>query len=323
MKTKVERFAGVDVAKDKVDVAVIPDGVHFTETNDAVGAGRVSSRLKKAGVALVVLEATGGYERTVFYRLAESGVPTSVVNPRQTRDFARAEGLLAKTDKLDAALLARFADKMRPAATIAKSMKDREYEALVSRRDQLVSDRAREKTRLDKTIFEWERASMEAHIRWLDERIAELDAQIEQRGEDDDDLCRKIRLLKSVPGVGPVVSAALLANMPELGSLDGREIAALAGVAPLNHDSGRRLGHRRVWGGRGHVRSKLYMAVVCAIRFNGVIKEFYERLIAGGKPFKVAITACMRKLLVILNAMIRDSSSWGAPKKRIFHAAIA
>lgn len=308
MKTKVERFAGVDVAKDKVDVAVIPDGVHFTETNDAVGAGRVSSRLKKAGVALVVLEATGGYERTVFYRLAESGVPTSVVNPRQTRDFARAEGLLAKTDKLDAALLARFADKMRPAATIAKSMKDREYEALVSRRDQLVSDRAREKTRL---------------VRWLDERIAELDAQIEQRGEDDDDLCRKIRLLKSVPGVGPVVSAALLANMPELGSLDGREIAALAGVAPLNHDSGRRLGHRRVWGGRGHVRSKLYMAVVCAIRFNGVIKEFYERLIAGGKPFKVAITACMRKLLVILNAMIRDSSSWGAPKKRIFHAAIA
>lgn len=325
MKTKkalTQLFSGVDVAKDHLDVAV-PPGEYFTELNDDAGVNRTSSRLKKYGVTLVVVEATGGYERRLMAALSKAGVPTALVNPRQTRDFARAEGLLAKTDKLDAMLLARFADKMRPAVTVAKSKEDQEYAALVSRRDQLVGGRSREKARLDKTWFEWERASVEAHIRWLDERIAELEAEIERRGEGDDERGRKGRLLRSVPGIGAVVSATLLASLPELGSLDGRQISALAGLAPLNKDSGRRTGHRRVWGGRSSVRSKLYMAAVCAIRFNPVIKAFYERLIASGKVFKVAVTACMRKLLVILNAMIRDDSAWGAPKKREIYATAA
>lgn len=323
MKTKKalsQQFSGVDVCKDHLDVAVIPCGAYFTESNDDAGVKRISSRLKKHDITLVVVEATGGYERRLLDSISEAGVPVALVNPRQTRDFARAEGLLAKTDKLDAMLLARFADKMRPAVTARQNKEDQEYAALVSRRDQLVGDRAREKARLDKTWFDWERTSVEAHIHWLDERISELEAEIERRGGGDDDRGRKRRLLRSVPGVGAVVSATLLASLPELGSLDGRQISALAGVAPLNKDSGKRTGHRRVWGGRSSVRSKLYMAAVCAIRFNPVIKKFYERLTASGKVFKVAITACMRKLLVILNAMIRDNSTWGAPKKKEIYA---
>lgn len=323
MKTKrtlTQQFSGVDVAKDHLDVAVIPQGSYFTEPNNDAGVKRICSRLKKSGVTLVVIEATGGYERRLLNSMSEAGVPAALVNPRQTRDFARAEGLLAKTDKLDAMSLARFADKMRPTVTAPRNKEDQEFAALVSRRDQLVGDRAREKARLDKTWFDWERTSVEAHIRWLDERIAELDAQIERRVGGDDDRGRKGRLLRSVPGVGEVVSSTLLAYLPELGSLEGPQISALAGVAPLNKDSGKRTGYRRIWGGRSSVRSKLYMAVVCGIRFNSVIKEFYERLIASGKVFKVAITACMRKLLVILNAMIRDGSTWGSPKKKEIYA---
>lgn len=325
MKTKkiTERFAGVDVSKARLDVAVIPDDVYFQERNDGDGVKNIASRLKKYGITLVVVEATGGYERLLTQKLSEAKVPTALVNPRQTRNFARADGTLAKTDKLDAKLLARFADRMRPSPTTFASAEHTEYGALVSRRSQLVDDRAREKARLDKTRFRWERESIKSHIEWLDKQISELDKQIEQRGEDDEEMRRKSQLLRSVPGIGPVVVSAILAWLPELGKIGGQQISALVGLAPVNTDSGNKIAKRRVLGGRALVRCKMYMAAVSAIIYNPVIKTFYDRLIAAGKSYKVAITACMRKLLVILNAMVRDGSTWGSPKKNGISAGAA
>ncbi len=319
-KVKAERFSGVDVAKNRLDVMVVPGEKYFTETNDEAGAKRVTRRLKRLGVRLTVIEATGGYERLLASKLALAGLPTAVVNPRNARDFARSEGLLAKTDKLDAGALARYAERMRPDPTQMKSQEELEYSTLVSRRRQLVSDRAKEKTRLEKTIFDWERESVKAHITWLDNQIAEIDGKISKRIGEDGDMKKRDQLLRSVPGVGPVTSATIMADLPELGELDSRQIAALAGVAPLNRDSGKRRGRRSVWGGRSDVRCALYMAVVSATACNPVIRVFYERLRASGKGVKVAMTACMRKLLVILNAMARDGSAWNAGFTKEVHA---
>lgn len=311
-KVKMERFSGVDVAKARLDVMVVPDEKYFTESNDEAGAKRVAKRLKRLGVQLTVIEATGGYERRLASKLALAGLPTAVVNPRNARDFARSKGLLAKTDKLDAGALARYAERMRPDPTPLKSQEELEYSALVSRRKQMVFDRAREKTRLEKAIFDWERVNIEAHIKWLDNQIAEIDCKISKRIREDGEMKKRDQLLQSVPGVGPVTSATIMADLPELGELGSRQITALAGIAPLNNDSGRRRGRRSVWGGRSDVRCALYMAVVSAMVCNPVIRVFYERLRASGKGAKVAMTACMRKLLVILNAMARDGSAWNA-----------
>lgn len=322
-KVKADRFAGVDVAKARLDVMVIPDKKYFMEDNDEAGVKRVAARLKRLGVKLTVIEATGGYERRLAWGLALAGLATAVVNPRKTRDFARSSGLLAKTDKLDAGALAMYAERMKPEPTQPKSRAELEYSTLVSRRRQMVFDRAREKTRLEKTIFEWEKGSVEAHIKWLDEQIALIDKKISERISEDGQMSERDRLLRSVPGVGPVVSATLIACLPELGRLGKQQIAALAGLAPLNNDSGARRGRRSVWGGRIDVRCALYMAAVAAVACNPVIKVFYERLTAAGKAGKVAVTACMRKLLVILNAMVRDGSAWNAGFMKEVHAKVS
>lgn len=322
-KVKADRFAGVDVAKARLDVMVIPDGKYFMQGNDEAGTKRVVSRLKRLGVQLTVIEATGGYERRLASELELAGLSTAVVNPRNARDFARSQGLLAKTDKLDAGVLARYAERMKPEPTHQKSQAEREYSSLVSRRRQLVSDRAREKTRLEKSIFEWERESVEAHIKWLDEQIAQIEGKISERIKQDSQMNKRNRLLRSVPGVGPVASSTLMASLPELGGLGRNQISALAGLAPLNNDSGNRRGRRSVWGGRSDVRCALYMAAVAAIVCNPVIKVFYDRLRASGKGGKVALTACARKLLVILNAMAKDGSAWDERRWREFHAAVA
>lgn len=319
-KVNVNRFAGVDVAKARLDVRVIPGEKYFTQNNDAAGVKRVASRLKRLGVQLTVLEATGGYERRLASELELAGLPAAVVNPRNARDFARAQGLLAKTDKLDAGVLAMYAERMKPEPTQPKSQAGLEYSSLVSRRRQLVSDRAREKTRLDKIFFEWERDSVEAHITWLDEQIAQIAGKISEHINHDDDLKERDRLLRSVPGVGPVVSSTIMASLPELGKAGNRQISALAGLAPLNNDSGNRRGRRSVHGGRIDVRCSLYIAAVSATVCNPVIKVFYDRLRASGKGGKVAVTACARKLLVILNAMVRDGSSWNERRMREVHA---
>jgi len=270
-----------------------------------------------------VLEATGGYERRLASELALAGLPTAVVNPRNARDFARAQGLLAKTDKLDAGVLAMYAERMKPEPTQPKSQAELEYSSLVSRRRQLVSDRAREKTRLEKTIFEWERESVESHIKWLDEQIAQIAGKISESINHDDEMKGRDRLLRSVPGVGPVVSSTLMASLPELGGVGRNQISALAGLAPLNNDSGARRGRRSVHGGRIDVRCALYIAAVSATVCNPVIKVFYDRLRASGKGGKVAVTACARKLLVILNAMVRDGSAWDKGHRREFYEAVA
>ena len=319
-KVKADRFAGVDVAKARLDVMVVPDKKYFAQSNDEAGTKRVASRLKRLGVKLAVLEATGGYERRLASELELAGVATAVVNPRNARDFARSQGLLAKTDKLDAGVLAMYAERMKPDPTRQKSQAEFEYSSLVSRRRQLVSDRAREKTRLEKTIFEWEKESVSSHIKWLDEQITQIDGKISERIKQDGEMNKRNRLLRSVPGVGPVTSATLMASLPELGGLGRNQISALVGLAPLNNDSGNRRGHRSVWGGRSDVRCALYMAAVAAIACNPAIKVFYDRLRASGKGGKVAMTACARKLLVILNAMVKDGSAWDKGHRREFYA---
>lgn len=322
-KVKTERFAGVDVAKGRLDVMVVPDSKYFAESNDEAGVKRVAGRLKRLGVKLTVLEATGGYERRLASELSLAGVATAVVNPRMARDFARAQGLLAKTDRLDAGVLAMYAERMKPEPTQPKSQAELEYSSLVSRRRQLVSDRAREKTRLDKTIFDWERENVEGHITWLDEQIAQIDAMISRRIKEDPQMSKRDRLLRSVPGIGVVASSTIIASLPELGEVGRNQISALAGLAPLNNDSGVRRGRRSVWGGRSDVRCVLYMAVLSATMCNPVIKVFYERLRASGKGAKVAMTACARKLLVVLNAMARDGSSWDSGRERRILAAVS
>jgi transposase len=319
-RVKADRFAGVDVAKARLDVRIVPGEKYFMERNDEAGTRRVASRLKRLGVQLTVLEATGGYECRLASELELAGLPAAVVNPRNTRDFARSQGLLAKTDKLDAGVLAMYAERMKPEPTRPKSREELEYSSLVSRRRQLVLDRAREKTRLEKTIFEWERESVAAHIKWLDEQITQIEGKISERIKQDSEMNKRNRLLRSVPGVGPVASATLMASLPELGGLGRNQISALAGLAPLNNDSGNRRGRRSVWGGRSDVRCALYMAAVAAIVCNPVIKVFYDRLRGSGKGGKVAVTACARKLLVILNAMVRDGSAWNEKLMREVHA---
>jgi len=320
---KDDRFAGIDVSKARLDVCVTPGGKFFQDGNDRAGIKHVAARLNRLKVKLVVIEATGGYERLLESELALAGIPAAIVNPRNTRDFARARGLLAKTDRLDAGVLAMYAERMKPEPTQPKTRDELEYSSLVSRRKQLVADRAREKTRLEKTFFEWEKQSVEAHIKWLGGQIERIEGKIRERIGQDGDMSHLYRIMTSVPGVGPVTGATLIASLPELGGLGGKQISALAGLAPFNNDSGSHRGHRSLWGGRDGVRCALYMAAVAAVSCNPVIKTFYERLRARGKTGKAAMTACARKLLVILNAMARDGGAWNPERAMKTHAALA
>jgi transposase len=302
-------FVGIDVAKAQLDIALRPSGERWAVPNDAGGVVTLVERLQALHPTLIVLEATGGLERAATAALATAGLPVVVVNPRQARDFARATGQLAKTDALDARALAHFADVIRPTPRPLPDAQTQELRALRGRRQQLVVMRTAEHNRLAGTS-ERLMKDIEAHITWLNASIATLDDDLEALlraspvwRENDD-------LLQSAPGIGPVCARTLLLELPELGTLTRQQIAALVGVAPLNRDSGTLRGRRTIWGGRAHVRTVFYMGTLVATRFNPRIKAFYERLLAAGKVKKVALTACMRKFLTILNAMLKHRTPW-------------
>jgi transposase len=306
----VIRFVGIDVSKSSWDVHVRPEGRAFTIRADDGGSDRLIKQLGSSKDTLVVLEATGGYERQLVADLIDAGWTVAVVNPRQVRDFAKALGRLAKTDRIDAEVLAMFAETMRPRTTPKTSEKQRELEALVTRRRQLVSLRSMERTRKQQVTVKAASRSIDKVLRVFDQQIAAIDKLIAKLIESDDDWQAKRVLIQSVPGIGPTTSATLIAALPELGRLNRQEIASLAGLAPFNHDSGRYRGQRRIRGGRGDVRRAMYMAALTAKRFNPIIKDFADRLHHTGKPFKVVITACMRKLLTILNTMVHNATPW-------------
>ena len=304
-------FVGIDVAKAQLDIAVRPSGERWAVSNDADGVVTLVEQLQLLHPILIVLEATGGLERVATAALATAGLPVVVVNPRQARDFARATGQLAKTDVLDARALAHFADVIRPTPRPLPDAQRQELRALLGRRQQLIGMRTAEQHRLAGTSGCLTQ-DIEAHIAWRNARIATLDGDLETLlrasplwRENDD-------LLQSVPGIGPVCARTLLLELPELGTLTRQHIAALVGVAPLNCDSGTLRGRRTIWGGRAHVRTVLYMGTLVATRFHPQIKAFYQRLLAAGKRKKVALTACMHKLVTILNAMLKHRTSWHA-----------
>jgi transposase len=302
-------YVGIDVSKDRLDIAVRPTEDTWSVANDASGIPEVVQRLAQLHPKLVVLEATGGLQLPVVAALASAGLPLSMVNPRQVRDFARATGKLAKTDQLDAQVLAHFAEAVRPTPYPLPDAQTQELTALLTRRHQVVEMLTAEKNRL-RTTRESVRQRVQDHIRWLEQELADLDDDLERTLRESPLWREKDNLLRSVPGIGRVVSITLLADLPELGNLSRHQIAALVGVAPLNRDSGRFRGKRTVWGGRARVRAALYMAALTATRYNPIIKAFYHRLCEAGKARKVALTACMRKLLIILNSMVKHQQTW-------------
>ena len=304
-------FVGIDVAKAHLDVASRPAGAHERLPNDGAGIDGLVARLRTTRPALVVLEATGGLEVPRAAALAAAGLPVAVVNPRQVRDFAKAVGQLAKTDALDARVLAHFAEVVRPAPRPLPDADAQALSALLARRRQVIAMLVAEQQRLG-TAAPVLRPGVEAHIAWLRRERDDLDRELRRQvracpawREDDD-------LLQSVPGVGPVLATTLIADLPELGRLDRKQIAALVGVAPLNCESGILRGRRIVWGGRARVRAALWMGTLVAVQRNPVVRRFYERLLAARKPKKVALTACMHKLLTILNALLRHRTRWHA-----------
>lgn len=309
MSRREKLWVGVDVSKASLDVYVHPTAQRYSFSQSEEGLSDLPERLKALSPALVVLEASGGYEATAAGMLADSGVPVVVVNPRQVRDFARATGILAKTDSIDARILARFGEAVQPEPRPLAGEDARELNSLVRRRRQLVEMLTMEKNRLKRASGRVAR-DIEEHIAWLKARLDHTNREMSGLIRTSPLWREKDALYRSVPGIGPVLSAALMVDLPELGSLNRRQIAALAGVAPFNRDSGTLKGRRTIWGGRGRLRAVLYMGVISAKRYNPVVKAFYERLRKAGKPVKVALTACMRKLLVILNAMVKHNTHW-------------
>lgn len=302
-------YVGIDVAKGWLDVATRPHAEPWRVDNDPAGIAHLVARLDALAPALVVLEASGGYERPVAAALAAGGLPVAVINPRQARDFARATGQLANTDALDAQALARFAEAVRPAVRAQPDTEAQALAALLARRRQLVAMRVAEQNRLE-TALPAVRGGIAAHVTWLQEAVVAIDEELRRAIAADPAWGEAGVLLRSVPGVGPVLALTLLAELPELGTLTRQQVAALAGVAPLNRDTGRQRGVRTTWGGRAGVRGALYMGALTATRWNPVIGAFYRRLCEAGKPRKVALVACMRKLLTILNALLRTRIPW-------------
>ncbi len=303
-------FVGIDVSKDRLDVHVRPSGDAFAVMHDGEGITALIERLAAIGPELVVLEATGGLQTRVAASIAAVGLPTAVVNPRQVRDFARAMGRLAKTDALDAEAIARFAEAVHPVPRRLSDESNLALQALVARRRQLVEMRVAEKNRRQQVNEAKLRKRLDAHLDWLAEAIAEIDRDIDEHIKGSPLWRAKEDLLTSVPGIGGTIARALIADLPELGSLTRRRIAALVGVAPFNRDSGSMRGRRSIAGGRHNVRTALFMATLTATRCNPAIRAAYQRLVAAGKPKMTALVACMRKLLVILNAIVRDARAW-------------
>lgn len=305
------QFVGIDVSKASLDVAVTPVGTVWSATNDDAGITSLVDRLTPVRPTLVVLEATGGWEVAVVSALVAAGLPAVVVNPRQVRDFARATGRLAKTDAIDAQVLAQFAATVQPALRTIPDAAARELKELVTRRRQLTTMLVAERNRLQLAIPRV-RKSLSAHIRWLEAQLKRLDIELKETVQASPAWQAQTDLLQSVPGIGPMVATTMIAELPELGTLNRKQVAALVGVAPLNRDSGTLRGKRAVWGGRAPVRAALYMGTLVATRYNPAIRTFYTRLKDAGKTAKVALTACMRKLLTILNAMIKHQTYWNA-----------
>jgi len=302
-------YVGIDVAKARLDIAVRPTGEQWVSATDPASLDALVRRLQGLQPELIVLEATGGREGPAVAALAAAGLPVAVVNPRQVRDFARAVGQLAKTDALDAQVLAHFAQVIHPTPRPLPDVQAQELAALLARRRQLVQMLTAERQRLD-TALPAVQAQIQRHLAWLEAELADLDRTLSERVQASPVWREREQLLRSVPGIGPTTALTLVAELPELGHLDRKAIAALVGVAPLSCESGTWRGRRIVWGGRARVRTALYMATLVASRFNPTIAAFYTRLCAGGKPKKVALTACMHKLLTILNAMLRQGSPW-------------
>ena len=313
-------FVGIDVSKDRLDVAVHEGKDRWQFGRDESGLARLIEQLRSlpGSIELVVLEATGGLERDVAAALAVAKIPTAVVNAKQVRDFAKATGKLAKTDGIDAGVLAHFAQAVRPAVREIGDEFSQALEARITRRNQLIQMLVAEKNRramllVQRTAPAAMGKSIEVHVKWLEKQIAELDQDIDRMIKNSPVWREKDDLLQSVPGVGPVTSRTLLSFVPELGTLANKQIAALIGLAPFNRDSGHMAGRRAIWGGRAEVRCVLYMAALTATRCNPVLRSFYARLLAAGKPSMVALTATMRKLLVTLNAMLRHRTPWTPP----------
>jgi transposase len=302
-------FAGIDVSKAALDVALRPSSEHWRSANDETGIAELVKQLRTRAPELIVLEATGGLERLVVAALALAGLPLAVVNPRQVRDFAKATGRLAKTDALDAAVLAHFAEAIHPEPRPLPNDASQSLAALVERRRQVVGMLTAEKNRSQQALPAV-RPHLAAHIAWLEQALKDLDVELDTSLRASPLWRERDQLLRSVPGVGPTVSLTLLAHLPELGSGSVKHVATLVGLAPLNRDSGAWRGSRAIWGGRRQVRAALYMAALVGVRHNPVLRSFYDGLLARGKPKKVALTACMHKMLTILHALLRDRTPW-------------
>jgi transposase len=307
---KAKSFIGIDVSKNILEVAAHEQEKHFRCSNQASAFAELIAELITLRPALIVLEATGGWEKPVTQALHQAGLPVVVVNPRQVRNFAKAVGQLAKTDRLDARVLAHFAAAVNPPVRPIKSEQAQQLDALVDRRRQLVEMLAAEKNRRRAAISPTVREEIEEHIDWLEDRIEALNQQLKQQIKQSALWERKHQILLSVPGIGSLVALACIAELPELGQLNRQQISKLVGVAPLNCDSGDRRGTRHIYGGRAHIRKLMYMAALSGIRHNPVLRDLYHRLRTNHKPFKVAVVACMRRLLSIINVMVRDNTLW-------------
>jgi len=303
-------YVGIDVAKATLDVAIGSDGEMVQVENSEAGIAQLVKRLGEAAPALVVLEATGGYESLVAAAVAGREIAVAIVNPRQVRDFAKATGVLAKTDRIDARVLARFAEAVRPEPRPLPTAEAKELEEFLGRRRQIVDMLTMEKNRLSIASTERMKKSLKKHIAWLEETLRRANDDIDTAVRNSPAWREQEDLLRSFPGIGPVSARTVLGELPELGALNRKKIAALVGVAPLNRDSGTLQGTRTCWGGRANVRQVLYMATIAAVRCNPVIRRVYLALRARGKKHKVALVACMRKVLTILTAMVRDQRRW-------------
>lgn len=307
-----QTYIGIDIAKDTIEVAEHESQQNWSFANDESGINKLIKMMKKLGPKLIVMEATGGYEAGTAAELHSQGYPVAVVNPRYIRDFARSAGILAKTDILDARVIARYAAVMQPVPRALPAEETRRLGVIMMRRRQVIAMRTAEKNRLhqaDPAIKE----RISVHIAWLEQELDDINKELKQMIETNPEWKEKNDIIQSVPGVGQNLAITILSDFPELGQLNRKQAAALAGVAPFNRDSGLMKGKRSIWGGRGVVRSAFYMCIVSAIRFNPQIKSFYQRLVTAGKLRKVAMVACMRKLLCILNVMLKNHTTWNYP----------
>ena len=312
-----EIVVGIDISKTHLDFGTLPSGEVWRESNEPTAIAHVAKRLVELAPKLIVMEATGGLEIPVAAALSRAGLPVVVVNPRQVREFARATGQLAKTDRIDALILALFGDRVRPEVRPLPDDLARAFDALLARRRQLVVILAEEKTRLKQARSRPVTTGIQRHIRWLEKEIKDVERDLTKNVRESPVWRAKDNLLRSAPGVGPIMSFTILADLPELGRLNRKQIAALVGVAPHAADSGTLRGKRIIWGGRACVRQPLFMAALAACRSDPGFRAFHQRLVTSGKPPKVALVACMRKLLTVLNAMVRDATPWNPTIVRI------